>query len=231
MSKQMEMEEIMTHQSGVFDFWAGWQWSHPKEVKPFIHGQVITPRWVDQYKSTDPVMMDNGAFAAWRDGVHIEEHEHTNQLIDACLKLEPRFVILPDIVGGGDDSFSRTKRSAIHVIKATTAIQSITPLVAIQEGMKLWEAVEFAEVINGGIFVGGADMGWKRYAVETVRAKSESAYIHVGRIWKDGDLCWHSARVDSFDNTTFCRGQDFNMRIDKLKSLRRYCRPVEGQNK
>lgn len=227
MSNQIEMESIMTHGSGVFDFWAGWQWSHPKDVKPYIQGQVITPKWCDQYKSTDPVMLDNGAFAAWRDGFTIEENAHVEQVIEAAKKIDPSFIVLPDIVGEGDESFARTKRSAAKIIRSTTtgsAKTDPTLLIAVQEGMRLWDAVEFAELLDGGIFVGGADMSWKRYAVQTIRAKSPGVYIHVGRIWKDGDLCWHSRHAQSFDNTTFSRGQEFNKRIDKVKSLDRYCR-------
>ena len=217
---QLEMEDILTFGAGKMEYWAGWKWSHPKELRPWIAGQVITPRWAEDYKSDDRIILDNGAFAAWRDNQPMGEEFHVSEVLRAGRLLRPEFVVLPDIVAGGDESLRRSRQSApvIH-----SELPSSRLLVAVQEGMKIWEAMELADMFGGGIFVGGADYAWKRYAVETIRAKSKSMYVHVARIWKDGDLCWHSSRTQSFDNTTFGRGLNFNVKLDKVKSLQRYC--------
>jgi len=220
---QLVMEELVRQGNGEMEFWAGWQWSHPPEIRPYIAGQVITPKWAGEYRGTDPVMLDNGAFAAWRDKADLRESDHVEAVVSAARKLVPRFIVLPDIVGGGDESLARSRRSAAPILRELGNQSGARLLVAVQEGMRIWEAVELAEMLEGGIFVGGAGMEWKRYAAQTVRAKSRGTYLHVGRIWKDGDVSYHSALADSFDNTTYARGQRFNRGIDKVSTLSRYC--------
>lgn len=224
-SSQIAMEDVLTEGAGKMDFWAGWQWIYKPEMIGYMRGIVISPKWATDYRQSYPVMLDNGAWPAFRDGEDIPEDVHLNNVLEAAEALSPEYVICPDIVGGGDESLQRTART-IRPIYDATRLYGSTMLVPVQEGMKLWPAVDLARSFGGGMFVGGASYTWKRYAVTTIREYDPDIYIHVGRIWKDGDCHWHSSQIDSYDNTTYGRGQEWNNRRPIGQLLSRYARKV-----
>ena len=191
------------------EFFAGYQWSHPKRIRPYVSGVIACPRAIEWKTIRRRLILDNGAFPAWRDSIELDEAEQLDSLIKSARRHKPEMIVVPDIVSQGAESFERTRRTIPELYAQTRKFRPRL-LIAVQEGMKIWDAVELAEQFGGGLFIGGSSYMWKRHAVTTARAMSEGVYIHSARIWREGDCHWHSSRVQSFDNTTFGRGQHFN---------------------
>lgn len=220
--KQGTLEPILSEGAGTFDFYAGFQWSLPPRIRPYVSGLIASPKAIEGRKVAGPLILDNGAYPAYRDGVNLKESKQLKTLLKSANEHRPEMIVVPDVVGEGDVSFKRTKNTAPTLYNETKD-WSPRLLFAVQEGMKIWPMVELAKMYDGGIFIGGQSYTWKRYAVETVRAKCEEIYVHTARIWKEGDCHFHSSRVQSFDNTTFCRGQNFNTSKPFEDTLNRYC--------
>jgi hypothetical protein len=227
---QLGFERILRDGAGSLRYWSGFSFTYPPVVMPFVHGIVITPRWVNEFISKKrragasemfdlPVMLDNGAFAAWRDGVQISAEDQLLHMERANFDLVAagfvvQWAVVPDIVEGGARSLERTEKSVAR-IRAMSR-----PMVPIQEGIPADAVVRIAHQFDGGVFVGGGTMEYKRVASAAVRKVSPNVHIHVARIHTDGQLHFHSGIADTFDNTTFVQGLRWNQaRLDRTFEL------------
>ena len=221
---QLGFEPILREGAGSLRYLAGYSFSVPERVRPYIHGIVSTPRWVDRAAASYPwpIMLDNGAFPAWRDGVTLDPVGSMRAMRAACAKHGERVVslIAPDIIAGGERSWRVTAHYAARMREWSQGRRIFLP---VQEGQNLELVVRYAQESDCDLFVGGATHEFKCSTSEALRALWPGAYIHVGRIAADGDLYWHSSRADSFDNTSFVRAQHYNKRQPYELQLGRYC--------
>ena len=159
-----------------------------------------------------PYALDNGAW-----------HSFCRQLpfdraafLTAYHKLGPGadFVVLPDIVAGGECSlaFSLNWRSQLGA-------PLCSQLLAVQDGM---DADEVAPLVGAelGIFVGGTTE-WKLATLPTwaTLARARRAYLHIGRVntVRRIALC-AAAGADSFDGSSASR---YVVNLPRLDNSRR----------
>lgn len=157
---------------------------------------------------TDPTpypffAIDNGCFSAWRRGVRWNAAPFLNNLHKCAeLGLKPDFVVLPDIVAGGERSLERSRAWATILREQ---YPGITLYLAVQDGMTPAEHGLDILSIADGIFVGGTTQ-WK---LATMRAWATLAHkqgmeVHVGRIGTpDRMVLAHNIGIDSIDSTTW----------------------------
>lgn len=146
-----------------------------------------------------PYCLDNGAWTAF-----VQERPwNSRAFVDALRQFGPRadFVVVPDIVLGGDASLQRSQLWLPHVLRHTPRA-----LLAVQNGMT---PDMIRRLLNErvGIFVGG-DTEWKERTMFTWAqlARETGAYCHVGRVntARRVKLC-QMAGVDSFDGSGVSR--------------------------
>lgn len=198
------------------EYWAGYTFSMPLgDQWKWCRGVVLTPRYARRAAKECrglPVMMDNGAFAAWKNGVALPFSEHMSQLIGGIETLgrTPERIILPDIVADGAASFARSKKS-IELLAARYGLNRLW--LPIQEGMDVHEAMRVAKNM-GGIFIGGATKQWKLDVVRYLRWYNKTIPVHIGRLSKPQELAEAVyVGANSFDTTTFMRQQHINRKI------------------
>lgn len=227
---QLGLESILREGAGSLRYFAGYSFTVPERVRPYIHGMVSTPRWVDRAVASYPwpIMLDNGAFPAWRDGLELDPIAAMQSMRAACAKHGDRItsLIAPDIIAGGDRSWRVTAHSAAKMREWAGGRRILLP---VQEGQNLDLVVRYARHSDCDLFVGGATHQFKCATTDALRKLWPSAYIHVGRIASDGDLHWHSSRADSFDNTSYVRGQHFNARQPYELQWERYLERNDNQ--
>lgn len=196
-------------------YYAGYTFSMPLgEQSEWCSGVVTTPRYIDRcLRECDlPVVIDNGAFPAWRNGTPLTLEKQLDGIFECADKAGDRVihVIAPDVIGNARATWSR-------ICASLDELREFWPrlLLPMQEGVDTARMVDLALGIGAGLFVGGATKLWKRRQVERVRAVSEDVFLHVGRISKKSELS-HAAwcGVDSFDTTTFLRQQTINKAIE-----------------
>lgn len=201
--------------AGLLEYWRGYSWTSPPALDGFAEGTVATPRWAGRVTRT--LMLDNGAFPAWRDG---QELSFESQVEAMGPYLErSRWVVAPDIVAGGAASWSRSLRA----LRLWWPMRDRL-LLPLQEGISLDAAIEAGEDA-GGLFIGGATHGFKIAATRALRDRGFAGRIHVGRIAKPRHLAALCEAADSIDNTTWVRAQVANQKIDLALLLRRFIRP------
>lgn len=199
-------------------------------VPGWTHATVCTPRWAKAAlkESALAIILDNGAFPAWRDGVHLSYDAQVSAMRDA-LSIIPRsrlrWVILPDVVGDASETRKRSEKGLNDL--GVHPSQCLAPY---QEGA---DALEFAEWVNarsiGGAFVGGATKQWKRLACSQLVGRVP--WVHVARICADHELHWAAyLGANSFDSTTPTRGfthhQTAGRERNWIDSFSRYCEPA-----
>ncbi len=144
-----------------------------------------------------PWFYDNGAFKDWKAGVAFDVDQFTADL-DAIARSgdTPRFVVLPDIVAGGDLSLAESARWKPR-------LAGRAPLyLAVQDGMA---DADVARVADGcaGIFVGGTlewkiatGAHWRRFA------HARGLACHIGRVGTPDRIGWaRRIGADSIDSS------------------------------
>ena len=119
-------------------------------------------------------------------------------------KLEPDFVVVPDIVGGGKASlmFSSEWRPVVA--------HGVPAYLVVQEGMStenVGRVLDFAIDTDhpfAGLFVGGSAIEWKLESTPTWLgiARDRGLKLHVGRVGVPERVAWARAlAVDSIDSS------------------------------
>lgn len=143
-----------------------------------------------------PYAIDNGAWSAHQQRRPFDERAFERAL--AQLGADADFVVLPDIVCGGEASLELSFRWMQRCLSAAPRV-----LIAVQNGHEPWQLDELLSQ-RVGVFVGG-DTRWKvatlpRWAAV---AGARGAWCHVGRVntARRISLCG-AAGVTSFDGTS-----------------------------
>lgn len=212
----MQMTLPQMAPAGQMEYWAGYTFSMPLgDQWKWCSGVVLTPKYAKRAARECrglPVMMDNGAFAAWRDQKTLGFDEHVGQLIAGIegLGRVPDRIILPDIVADGVASLERSKRAIAPLASRYGHKRLWLP---IQENMDVQQVLGMAKTM-GGLFVGGATKKWKMDITKLVRWYDGDVPIHIGRLSKSRELAEAIyAGANSFDTTTFMRQQHVNQDI------------------
>lgn len=225
--RQMGLESILRDGAGRLRYLAGYSWGVPQGIHKYVHGMVATPRWVDRAVKEYPwpIMLDNGAFPAWRDGIEKCPVEMLVEMRAACERHGERikWLIAPDVVAAGERSWAVTRHA---VAKMRPWVNGRRVMLPVQDGQDMAAVARFARAEGCDVFVGGSTYEFKRQACDELHRIDPSLRIHVARIWKDGDLHWHSSRAVTFDNTTYVRSQHFNRRLDVASLADRYLERV-----
>lgn len=150
-----------------------------------------------------PYALDNGAWTAFQRGERFDvgAFERAVEQLGAGAD----FIVLPDIVCGGLDSLTMSRRwwDQFHY---RPALAHVPKLIAVQDG---FEARDIRPMLSArtGIFVGGST-GWKLHTMKrwSALARSYGAICHVGRVntARRIALC-AAAGVDSWDGSGWSR--------------------------
>lgn len=184
--------------------------------------------WGDDLVEVDSplaVMLDNGAYPAYRDGLELSFVDQLDGLL-ASLELFPdaAWLVAPDVVAEPRRSWARTTQS----LATLEPFGLSRVLVPFQNGMSLDHVAGLALELGSGVFVGGT-LDWKLQAA--ARLEARGLYVHVGRVASDAQLAACARHgVSSIDSTSFLRRQHHNVarRRDFLQSFERYARRRPG---
>jgi hypothetical protein len=146
-----------------------------------------------------PYALDNGAWSAHQQRRPFDERAFARAL--AQLGGAADFVVLPDIVCGGEASLELSFRWMHRCLSAAPRV-----LIAVQNGHEPWQVDELLSP-RVGVFVGG-DTDWKLATLPrwAAVAAARGAWCHVGRVnsARRIALCG-AAGVTSFDGTSAIR--------------------------
>lgn len=223
--KQLAFDSILTEGCGKLRFYCGYSFG-AHTVEDYTHAIVSTPRWITRAlrESQLPIVLDNGAFPAWRDGVDLSLSDQLETMSDALTAIGPRLLwaVLPDVVEDARESF---RRSTVGL--SSLDVPRIKMLVPVQEGAPFAEYVAFVEANKvGGVFIGG---GSKRFKLEALKALAGKVpWVHIARISADHELHWAAYYgADSFDSGAptygFTDHQTSGRQRDWSSSFGRYC--------
>lgn len=165
-----------------------------------VRGQLLPKRY--------PFAFDNGAFMDWKAGRPFK----TNAFIDDILridaeKLNPDFVVVPDVVAGGLHSLS-VSMSWVDDLRGAAPLY-----LAVQDGMERSDVEPVIEQFDG-LFVGGT-LDWKLlFGASWVQlAHDHSKPCHIGRVGTAKRVRWAIATgCDSIDSCLPLWSQD-NLRV------------------
>ena len=154
--------------------------------------------------------IDNGCYSAYAQG---KEWDPTDfiKILYRCkhLGLKPDFVVIPDIVAGGDLSLEKSERWG-KLLKEEFPDWKF--YLAVQDGMKISDIAYsplFTEWVISGLFVGGT-MDWKMKYIDywSKFAKKWHLEIHVGRIGPlDSMMKCNDCGIDSIDSTSWVQNK------------------------
>lgn len=220
----------------LMDYWAGYSWGmNLGEQWGWCKGIVVTPKWIDKAvqdawtkaRGRDfEWMLDNGAWSAYVSGKPLSFKAQMNGILAALYRIEPRWIIAPDIVAEPELSWLRTQASLPYL---SDYVRQGKVLFALQDGSNTEEIVSAALRCGCGVFIGGSTKKWKLEELARVRSISSNVYIHIGRIAKADELRDASlGGADSFDTTTFVRKQKNNTSIDFEERFEGYVRKQSG---
>ena len=149
-------------------------------------------------------ILDNGAFIAWKNE-NMWDEDMFYKIVDRLIneKIDPFFVVIPDIVCGGINSLEHSNK---HINKLPKTWKKYLP---VQDGMKP-EDID----LNGisGLFVGGS-VKWKWRTAKTWcdYAHENEIKCHIGRVGTIKDyIKADSCGADSVDGS----GPSRNNRMD-----------------
>lgn len=191
----------------------GWANAHA-ELAPYVQGCVVAPRWARRAWADvgdARIILDNGAFGAWKAGEHLTLFEQLAALEDAVELFGPEridFVVWPDVVANA----ALTQRRFVDTLRAFSW-RGLRALHPVQEGAAIEELARIASWRGDGLFIGGATEEWKLATAERIRRTHPELYLHVGRLYRPGHI--HRAAqigIDSFDTTVFARSNHWNAR-------------------
>lgn len=158
-----------------------------------------------------PYAIDNGAWGAHCQGIPWDEAAFERLVARGGAGAD--WIVLPDIVAGGEASLERS-RSWVPWLKDVAPL-----LLPVQDGM---EPANVLDVVRQGIglFVGGST-AWKLNSLPmwAQLARAEHAYLHVARVntARRIRLC-QMAGADSFDGTSVTR---YAVTLPELDEARR----------
>lgn len=143
----------------------------------------------------EPYIVDNGAFAAFKNGDEWDPEEFEEMLGWVTdHQRDPDFVVVPDVVGDADATYKRGAEWAGRI--------PFTTYQPVQDGMDYATAIDFAlDTESAGLFIGGS-REWKRRTARDWIAKAHTAGLraHLARPW---DLkAAEQLGADSVDTTT-----------------------------
>lgn len=155
-----------------------------------------------------PYALDNGAWSAYQQGRPFDETAFLLALRKCGRGAE--WVVLPDIVAGGQSSLEMSLRWMRQTLNETSRA-----LLAVQDGMTLEDVRPWIGE-RVGIFVGGST-NWKEKTLAQWGGlgRTIGCIVHVGRVnsVRRIDLC-ASAGVTSFDGTSVSRFAKTLPRLD-----------------
>lgn len=145
-----------------------------------------------------PWFLDNGAFAAWKNGDVFDADTFMRVVEQATVRRfgRPDFIVVPDIVAGGSES-ARFSRMWVHRLVGCAPLY-----VALQDGMTQVDMDAFIELPVDGFFVGGT-LEWKLANGGALCdwAHSLGYPVHVGRVGTGKRVRWAIlAGADSVDS-------------------------------
>lgn len=175
---------------------------------PDVFGACITP-YVNNNVTIGkmPFFFDNGAYRAYQKGFEFDSRLFVEKLWELEAKiqfghaLEADFLVLPDIVAGGDESLDFSLQWAEHIEESMPHIARYNFLyLPVQDGMDIdnVERVIKRRMVDG-LFMGGTK-AWK-YADGQQWVDLAHKYglpIHIGGIGTKKDIEW--ARQVGFDS-------------------------------
>ncbi len=178
-----------------------------------LMGVVVTPRYARQFVAevrgelSERVILDNGAFPAWRDGRELSLSAQLDGLREALEHLSPEWLVVPDVVADADASWRRTLAALVELRDVRAGM-----LLAMQDGMDVARVAEVARAHDAGVFIGGSDWRFKYGALRALMGLGVR-WVHVGRASKRSHLqtCC-DLHADSCDSTTYLRRQRYNVR-------------------
>ena len=179
-------------------------------------GLIISATGRHRTEGFELYAIDNGAWTSYQSGRPWSAIKFVKLVI--ALGAGARFIILPDIVGGGAASL-RLSLEWMPVLRW----YGVLLLIPVQDGMEPGD-LEPHIGPDVGIFVGGSNKAPTWWKVRTMRgwaamARSRNAYCHVGRVnsAKRIKMCALSG-VDSFDGTSASK---FTVTLAPLDKARR----------
>lgn len=147
--------------------------------------------------------LDNGAYSCWVKGYPFME-SYFWRAMEKCyaMSIKLDFIVIPDIVGGGVESFkfSLTWMDRLRGGSLALVIQAGTPISLVESHMPLPITT---------IFIGGSHLwDWEDIAEWQKWSKAKELTFHIGRVGNLNDL--HKAKqigADSVDSTNFTRNE------------------------
>jgi hypothetical protein len=143
-----------------------------------------------------PWAYDNGAFKDWMNNKPFKRDKFLDEIAEIKqFAPRPDFIVLPDIVGGGERSLDFSFEWIPHLLR-------VAPLyLAVQDGMDSRHIEEISDYIDG-VLVGGT-LSWKLQTAEiwVKRAHALGKKCHVGRAGTANRVAWcQRIGADSLDS-------------------------------
>jgi hypothetical protein len=143
-----------------------------------------------------PWFLDNGAWVAHKKGKRLDEGKFWMALKKLeSISLQPDFVVVPDIVGGGAESleYSLSWVDRIQGVNRYLAVQNWMTTTGVGSNISRFE----------GIFVGGTSEWKEQTAHWWVKfAHKHSVPCHIGRAGTEKKIKWaYEIRADSIDSS------------------------------
>lgn len=173
-------------------------------------GIVFTPK-ANRYPIDGiPWVLDNGAFGCWIRKTKFDGYAFLDAMRRIPANRYPDFIVIPDIVAGGERSLAFSLRWMDRMPSNHSAY------LAVQDGM---DALEIDRLLDQddriqGIFVGGT-MGWKLmtagFWIELAHRHRRPA--HIGRCGPLARMQWAKRLgADSVDSASWLRNGDERVR-------------------
>lgn len=181
----------------------GWRWLIEPSHANFPHGR--TP---PEY----PYMIDNGAWGCFNRGVEWDGDAFMHYLDEHGAGAD--MIVLPDIVGGGEESLGRSLSWVGRVRPFGSRM-----LLAVQDGMEPAHIEPLLAPLGLGLFVGGSTE-WKLSTLMAWGGVAErvGCWLHVARVnsARRIRLC-ALAGADSFDGTSVTKWPSTIHRLDEAR--------------
>lgn len=180
-----------------------------KVAPRFTHGEQWAIHTMTDYPGVRYIL-DNGAFNAFRKNEVWDVDGFLKRLLELDTKMteDPDFVVLPDVMTDSKATYKRSKLWS-EFIDWPTAF-------AVQDGMKPYKAIEYAQELGArALFIGGT-MKYKRNVGPEIveQAHENDLWAHVAR---PGDILWaEDIGADSVDLTSIVRNQSWE-RLKKVQ--------------
>lgn len=155
------------------------------------------------------VVLDNGAFPAWRDGRELSLGEQLDGIHEAMevLGSSVEWIIAPDVVADARATWARI--CACQLELRQYGLHRL--LLPVQDGMDIASVAALANELEAGVFVGGSGWGFKARALLEL-THHEVRWVHVGRASRIEELqTCAELGADAVDSSSFLRAQHANV--------------------